>query len=630
VSDDLYRYYNTELSYLRMLGGEFAKQHPKIAARLNLGRDASRDPHVERLLQGVAFLNARLHQRLDDDFPELCNSLLDILYPHFLSPVPSMSVVQMAIAATHATLKSGYDVPRGTVVQTEPVEETPCFYQTSSDLKLWPLQVAAVKMSGPPFLLPKVPPSRLFPKVPPSGTATVVEITIETLDPAVTIGSMDLGDLRFYLHSDADQPNYQLYEWLFTRCLGVVLSSGPGDPAAVVLEPKMLRPVGFEAEDAALPVDARCFPGYRLLTEFFAMPEKFLFFSLDGLTPGLIGRFGSSMTISILLSAPFREFDQVISGDSIRLGCTPIVNVFRQQLDPMRIDGSRSEYCITPDARRPRGLEIYRIESVQATFDGEESLPVPSIYSFSGVGSSEHSLRWSAARRPNQSPQPDGGVDRASDVWLSLIDQAGGPTNVTNLTVNIEALCTNRNLPERLPFSADRPGLSLRDGQGPVGSIVCLVVPTPTLRHSSGHGSAWHLLSHLSLNHLSLVDNGDDRSAESLRQILGLYLYEGLERNFEQKKRMIRGISRVSSRRISARLPAMPGRIEQGLEVMLQLDRDLYPDRSAYLLCCVLDRFLGAWVEINSFTRLVASTRQQENRKEQWTWPSRAGNRTLV
>jgi len=621
VSDDLYRYYNTELAYLRMLGGEFAKQHPKSAGRLNLARDADRDPHVERLLQGVAFLNARLHQRLDDDFPELCNALLDILYPHFLNPVPSMSVVQMAIAATHATLKSGYDVPRGTVVQTEPVEDTPCFYQTTSDLKLWPLQVSAVRMSGPPFLLPRVPPT---------GTATVIEITIETLDPAVTIGSMDLGDLQFYLHNDVSQPHYQLYEWLFTRCLGIVLSSGSGDPAPVVLPREMLRPIGFENEEAALPVDARCFPGYRLLTEFFALPEKFLFFSLHGLTPERLGRFGTSMTISILLSAPFRDYVHVISGDSIRLGCTPIVNVFRQQLDPMRIDGSRSEYCITPDARRPRGLEVYRIESVHATFDGEESLPVPSMYSFSGVGASEHSLRWSAARRSNQSPQPDGGVDRASELWLSLIDETGGPTNVTNLTVNIEALCTNRNLPERLPFSADRPGLSLRDGQGPVGSVVCLVVPTPTLRHSSGHGSAWHLISHLSLNHLSLVDNGDDRSAESLRQILGLYLYEGLERNFEQKQRMIRGISRVSSRRISARLPSMPGRIEQGLEVMLQLDQDLFANRSAYLFCCVLDRFLGAWVEINSFTRLVASTRQQANRKEQWTWPSRAGNRTLV
>jgi len=619
VSDDLHKYYNSELFSLRVLAADFAKQHPKIASRLNLGRDSARDPHVERLLQGVAFLNARLQKRLDDDFPELSNALLDILYPHFLRPVPSMSVVQMAFTPAQATLKAGYRVPRGTVVQSEPVDEGPCLYQTCSDLQLWPIRVASAKMAGPPFQLPLVPPA---------GTGTVLEITIDSLDPAVALSALDLGSLRFHIHSSTAQPNYLLYEWLFTRCAGIVLSTGPRDPNPVVLPKEMLRAVGFDAEDAALPVDPRCAPGYRLLTEFFALPEKFLFFELGGLTPDRIGRFGPSMTISFFLSTATREFDRLVSEDSLRLGCTPIINLFRQQLDPMRIDGSRSEYCITPDARRPRGVEIYSIESVHATPDGGDPLTVRPFYSGPTPGGG--SLSWSATRRPNVTPQPDGVVDMASDVWLSLIDETAGPAAVNNLTVNIAALCSNRNLPDKLPFSVDRPRMALRDGQGPLGRIDCLLAPTRSLRHSSGQGSAWHLISHLSLNHLSLVDRGDGVAATSLRELLRLYLFDDIEGSFEQKQRWIQGISGVSSRRITARMPGRPGTIEQGLEVMLQLDRERFADHAGYLFCSVLDRFLGCWVEINSFVRMVATTRQQENRKEQWTWPSRSGNRTLI
>ncbi len=191
MSDDLLPYYDRELSILRGLAAEFADRHPKIASRLALGQDDSQDPHVERLLQGFAFLASRIHLRLDDDFPELTDALLGVLYPHYLQPVPSMSIVELSFDPKQAAVTEAYRVSRGTVIETEPVDDEPCCYRTCFDVDLLPIRVAAVKLTGPPFKLPVVPPP---------GTAAVLQITLETISEAVTMGQLPLDDLRLHLH----------------------------------------------------------------------------------------------------------------------------------------------------------------------------------------------------------------------------------------------------------------------------------------------------------------------------------------------------------------------------------------------------------------------------------------------
>ncbi|NCA12162.1 type VI secretion system baseplate subunit TssF, partial [bacterium] len=286
MNDDILPYYERELGILRGLAGQFAEQHPKVAARLRLGRDESQDPHVERLLQGAAFLAADVQKRLDDDFPELTDGLLDLLLPHALRPVPSMAIVRMAIDPKQAALTAGYLVPRGTELQTEEVEGERCTYRTCFATRLWPLRIAAVQLGGPPFTLPLVPPA---------GTAAVLSIGIETLAPGVKISQMAIESLRLHLHADAGQPIAELYELLLTRCAGVVLFRDADDPAPVVLPKEALVPAGFAADEAALPHDPRVFSGYRLLTEFFTLPQKYLFIDLCGLTPERLAGFGSSM-----------------------------------------------------------------------------------------------------------------------------------------------------------------------------------------------------------------------------------------------------------------------------------------------------------------------------------------------
>jgi len=629
MSDELLPYYARELAILRTLAGDFAQQHSKIAGRLSLGREVSQDPHVERLLQGVAFLTAGVQKRLDDDYPQLTDGLLDLLYPHYLRPVPSMTIVEMAIDRKQSALVAGYRVPRGAEMETEEVDGERCIYRTCFDLQLWPLEIADAQLSGPPFRLPMVPPS---------GTVQLLSIHIKTLSKEVKISQMPLGSLRFYLRGEVGQSLAELYELLLTKAVGVVLSTGPDDPNPVVLPPEQIVAAGFDAADHAIPADPRVFDGYRLLTEFFALPQKFGFIDLNGLTPEVLSRFDNSMHISVMLtSASSRHLERVVSRESIRLGCTPVVNLFESRFDPMRVDGTQGEYCITPDARRPRAVEVYAVDSVQVTQPGGNAVDVTPFYRMvgrTGLGSgrssgSSRGLRWMARRRPHREPRPDGLMDVASDVWLSLVDEDAGPAGMGEATVHTSGLCTNRNLAVRLPFSVGRPAMAMREGQGPIGQIECLMRPTMPLRRSVVNGSTWRLISHLSLNHLSLVDGGDGLAAAALREMLGLYLHEDLA-DYEQRQRWIQGIIDVSARQVAARIGGGAGGVCQGLEVKLVLDEEHFEDEAAYIFSSVLERFLAGWVNLNTFTRMVSTSRQRESRKEQWTWPPRSGQKALA
>jgi type VI secretion system protein ImpG len=624
MSDDLLPWYERELSLLKDAAARFASQHPKIAARLNLGSDAVADPHVERLLQGVAFLNARLHKRIDDDYPELTGGLLDLLYPHYLRPTPSMSIVEMQLDGKQAALVDGHAVPRGTAIDTEPADGEPCRFRTCFDLRLWPLSIVDARLAGPPFRLPLVPPV---------ATAAVLDVVFESFQSQARIGDMPLGSVRLYLNTGAGTLLFKLYEYLLTRCIGVVVSAGPADPRPVLLPGNRIVAAGFDRSESAIPDDPRSFPGYRLLSEFFALPQKFMFVDVLGLTPAVLASIGPRMHLSFLLSATDRELERIVGTTAVRVGCTPIVNLFDQRLDPVRISGTRTDYPVIPDARRPRAVEIHSIESVLASGPGERPTRVSPIYSAGAATMSGNDarrrLRWSAVRRLVEDERPDGGFDRAGDTWISLLDERGGPADVSNLVLHIRAVCTNRNMPDKLPFAVGRPRLHLEDGQGPVERISCLVRPTRALRHRAGRGDAWRIVSHLSLNHLSLVDVGDGRAAAALRDILALYLHDDLE-DFAQKQRWIQGIVGVQGRRVAARVGGTYGGVAQGIEVTLQLDEERFSDHTAYLLASLVDRFLGAWVSINSFSRMVATSRQQESRREQWRWPPRAGSRTLV
>ncbi len=342
MRDDLLFHYERELTYLRYLGAEFAQKYPKVASRLLLESGKCDDPHVERLLEGFAFLAARIYLKLDDDFPELIESLISILYPHYLRPIPSATVAQFHLDPEQGKATTGYRIERGSLLYSAPVGGTPCKFQTCYDTTLWPLEVKAADWRSPD----RVQPPYMVP-----GTVGVVRVELHGM-PEVEFSKLDLKTLRFFLQGDGTVV-HSLIEVLCNNCLQILVRdlSAPGRKV-VQLPPKSLQQVGFRQEEGLVPFPRRSFWGYRLLQEYFSFPEKFCFLDLSGFDRVAAAGFGRKIEILFYLS-DFERGDRRqmlelgVSPGTFRLGCAP--NPFCSNrrntstgLCPMRGANSRS------------------------------------------------------------------------------------------------------------------------------------------------------------------------------------------------------------------------------------------------------------------------------------------------
>lgn len=619
MSDELLPYFQQELTFLRHMGQEFAEKHPKIAGRLHLNADGSHDPHVERIIEAFAYLNARIQYKLDDDFPEIVESMLGVLYPHYQQPTPSMAIVQFQLDRSQATRTSGYAVKPGTFLDTEPVPGygERCRYQTCYPAVAWPFDLNSASLTARPFQAPLSPKS--------ADAQSVLKLSLDTIDKGLNFSQMEIGTLRFYLHNTLARNALALYELLFNDTIEIVLASSPSDPDPVVLPKSSLAPVGFGRDEGLLPYSARSFPGYRLLTEYFAFPQKFCFFDLAGIQPRHLARFGNHLEIYLYINRSSPELEKGVSKDNFRLGCTPIVNLFPQRADPFILSQRQTDYRVIPDARRIAALEIYSIDRVTATSPRGETVEFLPFYSLQH-GSTRQARQnfWKASRKPGDRSQTGLSNDDGTEMYLSLIDLEFSPSAPPDWTVEVETTCLNRDLPKALPDGGGRPRLDLIEGKGSISTITCLTKPTPTSRPILGQGMRWRLLSHLNLNHLSLSKAGD--GAEALREILKLYVV----REDEETRRRIEGVMRVQSRRVVGRSASAINGLCQGMEVTVHFDESKFSGSGVYLFASVLDRFLGMYSSINSFSRMVATSEQRQNQGAVWKWPARAGEKVLL
>ena len=618
MGDELLPYYNRELAYIRTSGGEFAKKYPKIAGRLRLTQSGSQDPHVERVLEGFAYLCARIRHKLDDDFPEITDAMLGVLYPHYQAPIPSMAVVQFNLDRTQAELTSGYQIPRGTSLDTEPVDGDPCHYQTCYHTTLWPFSVELAELAARPY---EAPATRTSVQAP-----AVIHLRLATFSEAVKFGQFRCDSLRFFLHAGEAHNIYQLYELLFNNTLEIALAGSPRDTKPLVLPKTALAAVGFARDEAVLPFSQRSFTGYRLLSEFFSFPEKFLFVELKGIDPRYLAHVGNRLEIYFYLNRTSPDLERQVSTDTFRLGCTPIVNLFTMRADPFVLSHTQTEYRIIPDARRPAAAEIYSIDKVFATSTSGEQVEFAPFYSFKhAVDRAEQDTFWYASRRPNLAEAEErGDEDASTEMYLSLVDLNFSPSVPDDWTVDLEVSCVNRDLPRRLPFGGGRPEIDLVGGKGPISKAICVTHPTPTRRPPLKARALWRIISHLTLNHLSLTD--DEEGTDALREILKLYNTH----DTPETRAMLEGVARVKSRRVVGRISGPNGGFCRGMEVQLLLDEEKFLGSGAFLFASVLDRFFGLYTSINSFSKLLVTTRQREAQGEIWRWPLRTGEQVLL
>jgi type VI secretion system protein ImpG len=613
MSDALLPYYNRELSFVRRQGARFAAAHPKIASRLRLGPESSEDPHVERLIEAFAFLTARIRRKLEDDFPELTEALLGVLYPHYLAPIPSTAVVQLDLDPRQTELTTGYTVPRHSPLETEPIQGEPCRFRTCYPVTLWPIDLEHASLARPPFTAPAA-----------SGradAASVLRLVLTCRGKEMTFANLAPPSLRLFLKGQAQHAEL-LYELLFNHTITVVLANGPDDPAPVILDLECLRPVGFAADEAVLPYTARSFPGYRLLTEYFACRHKFLFCDLAGLTAQVLRRIGRRLEIYLFLNRAIPDLEQNLSVDTFRLGCTPIVNLYRQRAEPIELTHGEHEYHVVPDARHPLAHEIYAIERVSAYGpDGAEVAYRPFFSLQHAAGDETDSVYWYAARRPAE--EDAGTVDHGTEMYLSLVDLHQAPAVTDGWTVDVETTCLSRDLPQRLPYGGDHPRLQLTAASGPVSRIRCLTPPTRTLRPALRQGALWRLVSHLSLGHLSLVEHDDQ--ALALREILKLYDFT----DSAEVRKLIDGLAGIGSRPVVGRVKdGHAASFCRGVEISVVLDESKFAGNGLFLFASVLERFLALYCSVNSFTKLIATVKGREG--ELRRWPPRAGEQVLI
>lgn len=613
MRDDLLLYYERELDYLRKTAVQFAERNPKVASRLVLEPTKCEDPHVERMLEAFAFLAARVHLKIDDEFPEISEALLTVVYPQLVRPIPSMSIAEFQPDPEKGKLSTALPIPRNSTLHSRPVGGVPCTFRTCYDTKLWPVSVTAAEWKAP---------SRLQPAIKTGDSSGAIRIEVRCA-PDVNLRELKLDRIRFYLDGEGGLIN-TLYETLFSRLNRILVRDPtPGSKVnPVILPASALQPVGFNDDEGMLPYSHRSFVGHRLLMEYFSFPEKFFFIDVTALETVWQAGFTQTFEIVFLISEVEgddrrQRLETELSKKTFRMGCTPIVNLFTQVAEPIQLSQRKYEYPIAPDVRRPFATEVYSVDEVTCINTAtQQTTTFEPFYSLrhSTLARNEKCF-WTVRRRPSSRPNDEG-----TDMFLSLVDLSMRPLSPEGNILSLRTTCTNRDLPARLPFGNEDGDFEL-EGPATLKRIVALRKPTATVRPPSGKGALWRLISHLSLNYLSLVERGKDAFQQILR------LYDIGRTAYSQN--VIDSVVSIHSTRHFAPVRSDSGTtFARGLRVQLELDEDQFVGGGAFLFAAVIERFLGLYTSLNSFTQLVAFTSQ---RKEPlYEWQPRAGRRILV
>ena len=585
--EDFLRYYHGELTYLRRMGAAFAERYPKLAGRLELSPNDCADPQIERLLESFAFLTARIQRRLDGEFPEITSALLGVLYPHLVNPIPSMSIAQFAPDSKQGKLSTGFEIPRHTKLFSQTGEGLNCRFRSCYPVTLWPLEVisAGFESKAQFDFLDHA-----------TDVASVLRLRITA--PNAKLADLPIKQLRFYLNGSSILVS-TLYEMLFCNVRGVAVL---GDNGPVFLPPGSIRPVGFGRDEEVIPYPPHSHPGYRLVQEYFALPQKFFFFDLANLERHQ----GTSELDILFLMDKTAQRGLVVDRNTFMLGCTPIINLFQKTTEPIRLDHREHEYRLVPDIRRERTTEIHSIRSVSASSNpAEETAVLQPFYSFQHrMDGKEPRVFWHSRRVPTGREDLPG-----TDMFLSFLDLDFRPDLPPSQTVFAHTLCSNRGLALELPAGAM---LQIEEA-APVGRIQALMKPTPPAYPPLQGTTSWALISNLSLNYLSL--SGGKESLEPLREILRLYSFSDRPSTFQQ----VNGIIDMECRRVVRRVGKDAWRgFCQGTEVTLTFDENAYVGSGAFLLASVLERFFALYASVNSFSQLVIKSSQREGEWRRW------------
>jgi type VI secretion system protein ImpG len=607
------------------MGAEFAKEFPKIAGRLG-GLDefqACQDPFVERLLEGFAFLAARVQLKLNAEFPRFTQSLIETIYPHYLAPTPSMCIVQFKPELDEKGLAEGFLIPRGSSLHSVlgKSDQTRCEYRTAHDVTLWPIKLIQADYYTRELASLEIPNA--------PDVKAGIRLRIQTT-AGLSFSELKLESLNLYLMGAGEVP-MNLYEQFFADAAKVIVQPTT-KPIKwhEVIDASCIRQEGFENKQKLLPYDARSFQGYRLLHEYFAFPQRFMFIELADLGDAVRRCDENLLDIIILFRESNIELEDTINADNFALFCAPAINLFEKRLDRIPVSDRFFEFHVVPDRTRAQDFEVYKLAKVVgygARSDQlQEFLP---FYLAKDLGDSSETGYYVTNRVPMPKAQHAGPKARrsisytGSEVYMSLVDPSAAPYSADVKQLGVEALCTNRDLPLHMPVGVGAFDFTM-EKTAPCTSIHCIGSPTsPKPSHAEGE-FAWCVINHLSLNYLSLIDTSEREGASALRDIMRLYS----STSDLQTRKQIDGLKSISSRPITRRITT-PGSIAfaRGLEVTVTFEEAAFEGTGVFLLGAVLEQFFARYVSINSFTETVVRTLE---RGEIMRWTIRNGLRPIL
>lgn len=576
------KYYQDELLFLRELGREFSRANPDAAPFL---AEAGSDPDVERLLEGFAFLTARIRQKLDDELPEFTHALMEMFWPHYLRPIPSMTIVQFE--ATAQAAREARQIPRGSEISSLPVDGTHCGFRTATDVNLLPVSLKQVEVR--------------------KGQQPAIVLRFR-LPEGLTLDKVQIPSLRLYLAGETPVAR-ALYLCLCRYATSIVCmrdTFGGGAAQPLALEGAAIRPGGFGEFEGLLPYSRLSFPGFRLLQEYFAFPQKFMFVDIVGLhglqKAGMAGGFDLVVNLSRL-----PDDMPPISVANVLLNCAPAVNLFKHDADPVRIDLRRTEYKMRPGGVDPSHFEIYTIDKVTGLLRGSakprDFRPLFRV-GVAGAGGSYYRARTERAI-----------VGEGTDVFITPVS---GDIEGEVETLSMELTCTNRQLPTKLGIG----DISVPTSNSPAfAKFKNIIKPTASVAPPLGDDLHWRLLSHLSINYFSLLE------VESLRSLLTLYNFRArVDRQAENAhKLMLEALLKITSQPSTRMFQGSPVR---GLDVEIEVNEEnLGGDGEAFLLGSVLSEFFGQYVSLNAYSRLKV---KGIKRAEVHTYAAKAGRRVML
>jgi type VI secretion system protein ImpG len=613
-------YYNRELRYLRELGGEFARDFPKVAARLGLDAFECADPYVERLLEGFAFLAARIQLRIDSEFPRFTEHLLDMVCPHYIAPTPSMAVVQLVPDGQQGGLGDGFVVPRGTSLRASPhrSDATACEYRTAHDVTLWPVEIVSLALSpvvGAPEI--EVPSSR--------RVKASMRLRLQTTN-GLPFSEVALDRLSLFFRA-SDSITLRLFELFSAGVVGTAYRD-PRKGKWTRLDAATIRPVGFEDDQALLPPNLRAFQGYRLLHEYFAFPQRFLFAEIGGLAAGPRGCGGKELELLFLLDRHDPALDQAVTKSSVALFCTPAINLFPKRADRIQLTDRDHEYHVVPDRGRPMDFEVHSVVGVTGYgAKGEQRRPFSPLYRADREARDDAEAAFFTVqhneRRTTSRQRAEGSRTSylGSEAFVSLVDGRQGPFASDLRQLSVETLCTNRDLPLLMPVGQSGTDFVVESG-APVEAVRCIAGPSAPRPAVAQGEAAWRLISHLSLNYLAIGAAADGGNA--LRELLSLYA----DLTDPAGRRQIQGVRSASTRPVVRKMPLDgPPTFARGVEATLECDETAFEGTSVFLLGLVMSRFFARYVSINSFVETVVRSSQ---RGEIARWPMILGRRPAI